>query len=190
MNEGFYFQISIDPLFPTGYFPSHLDWYSVVFSASFDLTFAEPSVWLPFLHSGTLFPVGDASLLGGRCDTACLVEPDFTRTLISSRSDAVCLCCRYSSVCPSAGAASGRYRKILRFVRRRIKYQGSVMYEPYFPAASIRLTVLVCHVRIVKFTRIASPKLPLLLPLLRSRSRFSGGSNCGIGTRSFFQLSP
>ena len=43
MNEGFYFQISIDPLFPTGYFPSHLDWYSVVFSASFDLTFAEPS---------------------------------------------------------------------------------------------------------------------------------------------------
>ena len=27
------------------------------------------------------------------------------------------------------------------------------MYEPYFPAASIRLTVLVCHVRIVKFTR-------------------------------------
>ena len=31
MNEGFYFQISIDPLFPTGYFPSHLDWYSVVF---------------------------------------------------------------------------------------------------------------------------------------------------------------
>ena len=42
MNEGFYFQISIDPLFPTGYFPSHLDWYSVVFSASFDLTFAEP----------------------------------------------------------------------------------------------------------------------------------------------------
>lgn len=130
--------------------------------------------------------MGDASLLGGRCDTACLVEPDVTRTLISSRSDAVCLCCRYSSVCPSAGAASGRYRKILRFVRRRIKYQGSVMYEPYFPAASIRLTVLVCHVRIVKFTRIASPKLPLLLPLLRSRSRFSGGSNCGIGTRSFF----
>ena len=132
--------------------------------------------------------MGDASLLGGRCDTACLVEPDVTRTLISSRSDAVCLCCRYSSVCPSAGAASGRYRKILRFVRRRIKYQGSVMYEPYFPAASIRLTVLVCHVRIVKFTRIASPKLPLLLPLLRSRSRFSGGSNCGIGTRSFFQI--
>lgn len=83
--------------------------------------------------------MGDASLLGGRCDTACLVEPDVTRTLISSRSDAVCLCCRYSSVCPSAGAASGRYRKILRFVRRRIKYQGSVMYEPYFPAASIRL---------------------------------------------------
>ena len=130
--------------------------------------------------------MGDASLLGGRCDTACLVEPDVTRTLISSRSDAVCLCCRYSSVCPSAGAASGRYRKILRFVRRRIKYQGSVMYEPYFPAASIRLTVLVCHVRIVKFTRIASPKLPLLLPLLRSRSRFSGGSNYGIGTRSIF----
>ena len=134
--------------------------------------------------------MGDASLLGGRCDTACLVEPDVTRTLISSRSDAVCLCCRYSSVCPSAGAASGRYRKILHFVRRRIKYQGSVMYEPYFPAASIRLTVLVCHVRIVKFTRIASPKLPVLSPLLRSRSRFSGGSNYGIGTRSFFQLSP
>ena len=83
--------------------------------------------------------MGDASLLGGRCDTACLVEPDFTRTLILSRSDAVCLCCRYSSVCPSAGAASGRYRKILRFVRRRIKYQGSVMYEPYFPAASTRI---------------------------------------------------
>ena len=142
------------------------------------------------LEVKALVHVGDASLLGGRCDTACLVEPDVTRTLISSRSDAVCLCCRYSSVCPSAGAASGRYRKILRFVRRRIKYQGSVMYEPYFPAASIRLTVLVCHVRIVKFTRIASPKLPLLLPLLKSRSRFSGGSNCGIGTRSFFQLSP
>lgn len=46
------------------------------------------------------------------------------------------------------------------------------MYEPYFPAASIRLTVLVCHVRIVKFTRIASPKLPLLLPCLEADRAF------------------
>lgn len=64
--------------------------------------------------------------------------------------------------------------KILRLGRRRIKYQGSVMYEPYFPAASIRLTVLVCHVRIVNksFTRIASPKLPLLLPCLEADRAF------------------
>lgn len=75
MNEGFYFQISIDPLFPTGYFPSHLDWYSVVFFGIFR-SYVRGTARLRFVYCTNYivrlvaFPTFGNSISSGWCVTA------------------------------------------------------------------------------------------------------------------------
>ena len=87
-------------------------------------------------------------------------------------------------------SASCRYQSDTVFYHsaHHLRFMAFVLvYEPYFPAASIRVHRQSSFRIFHKGDRF--PKAAVRT-LVRNRSRFSGGSNCGIGTRSFFQLSP